>query len=83
MSSCQVIGMLADDLRQQRVFELVGPLGRQQGCGRVVASHERLHAFVLREQELAEVRLRKSGGEPMAIVVALGAFETPEPIKEF
>lgn len=55
----------------------------QQGWERVVASLERLHAFVVREQGLAEVRLRKSGGDPMAMVVALGAFETPPPTKEF
>jgi len=54
----------------------------QEGWERVVASLERLHAFVLKEQELAEGRLRKDGGEPIAMVVALGAFETPEPIKE-
>lgn len=55
----------------------------QQGWERVVASLERLHAFVVREQELAEARLRESGGEPIAMVAALGAFETPEPTKEF
>lgn len=55
----------------------------QQGWEKVVASLERLHAFVLIEQEMAEKRLRESGGEPMAIVAALGAFETPEPDKEF
>lgn len=56
----------------------------QQGWERVVASLERLHAFVVREQELAEARLRKSGGDgAIAMVVALGAFETPPPIKEF
>jgi DNA-binding transcriptional ArsR family regulator len=54
----------------------------QEGWERVVASLERLHAFVVKEQELAEARLRKDGGEPIAMVVALGAFETPEPIKE-
>lgn len=55
----------------------------QRGKERAAASQKRLHAFVVREQELAEVRLRKSGGEPMAMVVALGAIETPEPTKEF
>jgi hypothetical protein len=54
----------------------------QKGWERVLASLEKLHAFVVREQELAEARLRKDGGEPIAMVVALGAFETPEPIKE-
>jgi hypothetical protein len=56
----------------------------QKGLERVVAGLERLHAFIVREQALAKARLKKSGGEDaMAIVVALGAFETPEPTKEF
>jgi hypothetical protein len=56
----------------------------EQGWEKVLASLERLHAFVLKEQELAEVRLMKSGGDgAMAMVVALGAFETPPPTKEF
>lgn len=56
----------------------------QQGWERVVASLERLHAFILKEQELAEARLKESGGDDaIAMAVALGAFETPPPIKEF
>jgi hypothetical protein len=56
----------------------------QQGWEKVVASLERLHAFILKEQELAEARLMESGGEDaIAMAVALGAFETPPPIKEF
>jgi hypothetical protein len=54
----------------------------QQGWEKVVAGLAKLHALVLREQELAEARLRESGEEPMAMVVALGAFETPAPVKE-
>lgn len=54
----------------------------QKGWERVVTSLRRLHAFVLREYELAEARLEKCGEEPMAIVVGLGAFETPKPVKE-
>lgn len=54
----------------------------QWGWEKVVASLEKLHAFIFREQELAEARLRKNGGEPVALVVALGVFETPEPIRE-
>jgi DNA-binding transcriptional ArsR family regulator len=54
----------------------------QKGWERVVLSLQRLHAFILREYELAEARLEKSGDEPMAVVVGLGAFETPPPIKE-
>jgi DNA-binding transcriptional ArsR family regulator len=54
----------------------------QRGWQRLMASLERLYAFALRESELAEARLAKSGEEPMAIVVGLGAFETPKPVKE-
>jgi len=54
----------------------------QQGWERVVASLEKLRAFIVREQELAEARLRKNDGEPIAMVVALGAFETSKPIRE-
>jgi hypothetical protein len=54
----------------------------QQGWEKVVADLARLHAFVLKEQQLAEERLEEPGGEPMAMVVALGAFETPVPDKE-
>lgn len=43
----------------------------QKGWERVLAGLERLHAFVVKEQKLAEARLRKSGGdEAIAIVVA-------------
>jgi hypothetical protein len=54
----------------------------QRGWERVVASLGRLQAFVLSEQELAKERLAKSGEKPMEIVVGLGAFETPMPVKE-
>lgn len=49
----------------------------RQGWERVIASMERLYAFIVREQELAEARLRKSGDEPIPMAVGLGAFETP------
>lgn len=55
----------------------------QRGWERVVASQERLRAFILKEQELAEARLRESGGAAMAIVVGLGVLAMPEPVKEF
>lgn len=55
----------------------------QQGWENMVGSLEKLWAFILKEQELAQVRLRRSGEEPIALAVALGAFETPRPIKEF
>jgi hypothetical protein len=55
----------------------------QEGWERLAASLEKLHAFVLKEQELAEARLRESGGDDaMAVVIALGAFEVPAPVKE-
>jgi AcrR family transcriptional regulator len=52
------------------------------GWERVVAGLERFHALVLREYELAETRMAESGDEPMAVVIGLGALETPKPIKE-
>lgn len=54
----------------------------QQGWERVTKSLKRLHAFIRKEHELAQVRLRRSGEEPIAMAVALGAFETPPPIKD-
>ncbi|MGC1852322.1 MAG: winged helix-turn-helix domain-containing protein [Solirubrobacterales bacterium] len=54
----------------------------EQGWEKIVASMEKLHAFILTEQELAEARLREGDGEPIAMVVALGAFEMPAPVKE-
>jgi hypothetical protein len=45
----------------------------QKGWERAVAGLERLHAFVVREQELAEVRLRKSGGEDAIAIVSRSA----------
>lgn len=55
----------------------------QQGWEKAVAGLARLHAFIIEQQERAEARLKQSGGEPMATIVALGAYEMPEPIKEF
>ena len=54
----------------------------QRGWEKVVVSLKALHAFVLREQKLARVRLAKSGEEPVVVVVALGAFEAAKPIRE-
>jgi hypothetical protein len=54
----------------------------QRGWEKIVASLETLHTFIFREQELAEVRLRRSGEEPIGMVVGLGAFETPKPARE-
>jgi hypothetical protein len=54
----------------------------ERGWKKIVASLEKLQAFILQEQELAEARLRENGGEPIAMVVALGAFEMPAPVKE-
>lgn len=51
----------------------------QQGWEKVVAGLAKLHAFVLKEQKLAEARLKDSGEEPMAMVVALGASPVKEP----
>lgn len=54
----------------------------QLGWENLVASLAKLLAFILDEQERAEGRLKLSGEEPIALAVALGAFETPEPVKE-
>jgi DNA-binding transcriptional ArsR family regulator len=54
----------------------------QQGWDNVIASLEKLLAFIVKEQELAQVRMKRSGEEATALVVALGAFETPKPVKE-
>jgi hypothetical protein len=54
----------------------------EQGWKKIVASMEKLHAFILKEQGLAEARLREGDGEPIAMVIALGACEMPAPVKE-
>lgn len=54
----------------------------RQGWERVSASVEDLRAFILKEQEEAEIRLGRSGEEPVGMVVGLGAFDSPKPIKE-
>jgi hypothetical protein len=54
----------------------------QKGWERVLASLEKLHVFVVEEHERAEARLEKSRQDPMGMVVALGLFETPRPVKE-
>lgn len=54
----------------------------QQGWDKVVGSVDELHAFVLKEQELAAVRLRRSGEEPVGMVLGLGVFDSPKPVKE-
>ena len=54
----------------------------QRGWESVAESLEALHAFIREEHKAAKARLERSGEEPIVIVVALGAFETPLPIKE-
>jgi len=54
----------------------------QAGWENIAASLEALHAFILKEAQLAEARMKRSGEEPIELVVALGAFETPTPVKE-
>ncbi len=54
-----------------------------QGWRKVTTSIEVLLTFLLKEQERAKVRLRKSGEKPILVTIALGAFESPlEAIKE-
>ncbi len=76
--------LLAGTLTRNEETCLVLPILHldQEGWERMVASLEKLQAFILKEQKLAEARLRESGCEPMAVVVALGAFEMPAPVKE-
>ncbi|HET7052985.1 MAG TPA: hypothetical protein VFI09_03595 [Solirubrobacterales bacterium] len=54
----------------------------QEGWGKLVASLEALHAFIRAEHKAAKARLKQSGEQPIVIVAALGAFETPMPVKE-
>lgn len=49
----------------------------RQGWERVTASVGALHALVLEEKDLARRRMARSGEEPIAATVALGAFESP------
>jgi hypothetical protein len=53
-----------------------------QGWKKLVASLEALHAFVRAEHKAAKARLKRSGEQPIVVALALGAFETPMPIKE-
>jgi hypothetical protein len=49
----------------------------QQGWEKVTATMEALLAFILEEQERAQIRMAESGEKPVAITVALAAFESP------
>ncbi|HEY5815242.1 MAG TPA: winged helix-turn-helix domain-containing protein [Solirubrobacterales bacterium] len=54
----------------------------QQGWENVIGSLGQLLALIRKEEDLVRARMRKSGETPIAMVAALGAFETPMPIKE-
>lgn len=54
----------------------------QRGWRRILASLQRLHTFIQKEQESAERRLKKTNDEPLAMLIGLGAFETPKPRKD-
>lgn len=54
----------------------------EPGWERLLASLEELQALVAREQELAAARLQESGEQPIEMAVALGAFDTPKPVRE-
>jgi hypothetical protein len=55
----------------------------QKGWEKVTAGNQTLLAFALSEQERAKARMKKSGEKPVAMTVALGAFESPpESVKE-
>lgn len=49
----------------------------KEGWENVTAMLRDLWTLVLEEQDAAQVRLEKSGDEPIAMTVALGAYETP------
>lgn len=54
----------------------------REGWEKLASSLEALHAFIRAERKAAKARLEESGEEPIVIAVALGAFETPLPMKE-
>lgn len=54
----------------------------QRGWESVVASLDALHVFIRAEHKAAKARLKDSGEEPIVVVAALGAFETPSSVKE-
>lgn len=54
----------------------------QEGWEKIGAALEKLLELVRREQEAARIRLRRSGDEPIPMVIAVGAFETPKPTRE-
>jgi hypothetical protein len=53
----------------------------RKGWEKVIAELDDLVAFVLKEEERAKVRLRKSGEKPIAMTVALGGFESPKELE--
>jgi hypothetical protein len=55
----------------------------RRGWEKVTAGNQALLAFVLSEQERAKARMKQSGERPIAMTVAVGAFESPpESVKE-
>lgn len=71
------------DAREDRVLAWSILALDQQGWMKVTASIEALLTFLLREQERAKTRLKKSSEKPILVTIALGAFESPlESVKE-
>ncbi len=73
----------AFDSREDRVLAWSILALDQRGWEKVTASVEALLTFVLKEQTLAQARIKKSGERPIVVTVALAAFESPlESVKE-
>lgn len=49
----------------------------RQGWKKVTTTLHALRAFVVKEQGRAKVRMKKTGEQPIAVTVSLGAFESP------
>jgi hypothetical protein len=54
----------------------------RRGWEKLATSLEALHALIHAEHKAAKARLKRSGEQPIVVAIALGAFETPKPIKE-
>jgi hypothetical protein len=64
------------DAREDRYLAWSLLLLDQQGLKKVTAVIQALRAFVLKEQERAKIRIKKSGEKPIVTTVALAAFES-------
>jgi hypothetical protein len=65
------------DAREDRHFSWTPFRLDQQGWDAAIAKVDALFYFLFREQEEANLRLARSGEEPIPMTVALAAFESP------